>query len=428
MSDGTFAKVVGVDIVVDPADCPVDSCPSFRTSGLPADARVELRVSTVDAAGHEWRSTGAYTVEQDGTVQLPDPDRPWWDMEFTDRSAVPVTFSAPDDGLEYQVELSALGETATATATRRWSANVVRDNVRGDGWMLRTYLKTGLTEPAAGVVVVPGSTGLAAMAPMAALLAARGYAAAVLAYMGEPGLPESFREIPLEAIDSGMRAFAAWSGLDRNRVGVVAASVGTGAVLSALALSDAMPVRCVVAISPTDVVWQALGSAGPPPKASSLTHAGAPLPYLPIRGEKLLGQIVRNALLGKVSRKPRSSALTMLDAFARGAVDSPQSARARIPVERIDAPILAVAGSADKMWPAKLMAAAVIDRRRQHGTGEHDELLVLDDVGHFVRPPVIPTTVDRNDALVSGGTPVGVARGQRRAWATIVDFLESNLR
>ena len=47
-------------------------------------------------------------------------------------------------------------------------------------------------------VLVPGSTGMAAVAPRAALLCARGYTTAVLGYMQEPGLPSTFRQIPIE--------------------------------------------------------------------------------------------------------------------------------------------------------------------------------------------------------------------------------------
>jgi hypothetical protein len=68
------------------------------------------------------------------------------------------------------------------------------------------------------------------------------------------------------------------------------------AALVALSGADAPAVGSVVVESPTHVVWQAMDDGGPPPKAPMLTRAGADLPYVPIRGEKLLGQMLRMRL------------------------------------------------------------------------------------------------------------------------------------
>jgi hypothetical protein len=90
-----------------------------------------------------------------------------------------------------------------------------------------------------------------------------------------------------------------------------------------------------------------------------------------------------------------------------------------------------VAGEADAMWPSAAMARALVDRRRQHGGHPTDRLLLLlllPGAGHFLRPPVTPTTVDRNDSLVSGGTPRASARGQRAAWDAVLGFLAATLR
>lgn len=204
--------------------------------------------------------------------------------------AAPVAFTAPADGLDAEIRVRHATGSATAVARRAWGLGVTAENITGEGWRLRVYRAGGGSGP--GVVIVPGSTGLAAMTPMAALFASRGYAAGVLAYMQEPGLPVSFREIPVEAVEAGVRAFAALPEI--TGVGLVAVSVGTVAALSMLAAAEAPPVRAVVAVSPAHVVWQALGDGGPPPKASMLTRDGRELPYVPIHGERLLGQIARN--------------------------------------------------------------------------------------------------------------------------------------
>ena len=146
-----------------------------------------------------------------------------------------------------------------------------------------------------------------------------------------------------------------------------------------------------------------------------------------IRGDKLIGQMVRSALARRLTRRPRSSALRLLPAFAAALARPDAVAPALLPVERIPAPLLAVAGTDDAMWPSELMARALIERRRVHGVGGVDELVLLPGAGHFVRPPVTPTTVDRTDTLISGGSPRATAQGQRTAWDATLRFLRQGL-
>ena len=417
-----------MQLVVEPQSGRVDTVPRVLVGGVRGPVR--LVVATTDAAGHRWESSGTYVVGADGALVFDDAERPWWDMAFANADAVPVAFTAPDTELRYEVRVSADGAppgTAVTDVRRCWGPGKGAEDVRGDGFVLRIYRPNGRPGEAPGVVVVPGSTGVSAMAPTAALLAAHGYVAAVLGYMQEPGLPSTFRQIPIEAILAGLRGFAALPGVDPARVGVLGVSVGTVAALAALSGSDAPPIGGVVVASPTHVVWQAQAE-GAPPKASMLTRDGRDLPYVRIRAEKLLGQILRTQLARRFSRRPRSAALELLPAFRAGPSAANAVGDAAIPVERIAAPMLAVAGEADAMWPSAAMAQALLDRRKERGDTSHDRLLLLPDAGHFLRAPVTPTTVDRNESLVSGGTPEGTARGQRTAWDTMLGFFTETIR
>lgn len=415
-----------MELSVIPADGPVDTTPTLRVDGVAPGTMATLTVRTTDAAGHRWRFSGTYPVGPDGALRIDDPERPWWDMRFEDPDTPPVAFVAADDALEYRVSVSCGTRSAEEVVRRTWGGDAERTEVAGDGWRLRLYHRSGTSATRPGVLLVPGSTGVSAMAPAAALLAAHGYATGVLGYMQDPGLPASFRRIPVEAITAGMRAFTQARFVSGDLV-VLAASVGSVAALAALSGEDAVPVRGIIVLSPSSVVWQAMGEGGPPPKASMLTRNDDDLPYLPIRGEKLIGQMLRTAVARRLTRRPRSSALRLLPAYAAALAKVGADTGALLPVERISAPLLAVAGSDDAMWPAATMAQALVERRRAHGTGDADRLLLLPGAGHFLRPPVIPTTVDRNDALISGGTPEGNARGQRAAWTATLEFLQQTL-
>lgn len=412
-----------VSLQVDPVSGPIDGPTVFRTHGVAPGLPVHLDVAVVDANGHRWVSHQDYPIDADGLLQIDDPDRPWWNMMFVDEGISPVTFAGSDEGLDFSVSIHALEGSSSTTVRRTWGDAVVRQDLAGDGWRLRIYLPDTDTDISPGVIVVPGTTGARPAAPTAALLASHGYVAAVLVYMAEPGLPENFSEIRLEAIADAMAAFAQHEHVDPENIAVFSASVGVSVTLATLAYIPSISVRAVVAIAPANVVLQALAD-GQPPKASSLTLDGKPLPYMPIRAEKLVGQMLRTASRRMFSRAPTSRALKLRPAYEAGLRDDAAVSSAAIPVERIDAPILAVAGVADQSYPADRMARALIARRGR----DTDRLLILPNAGHFLRPPATPTTVDRNDSIVSGGTPAGTAKGQRRMWTETLKFFEDYLR
>jgi hypothetical protein len=291
--------------------------------------------------------------------------------------------------------------------------------------MLRTFVPREQSSATAGVLLVGGSTGMAAMFPRAALLASHGFAAAVLGYMQEPGLPAALDRVAVEVIASGLEAF---SEADTGQTVVWAASVGNGLALSALADPSAQRVAGVIAMAPTDVVWQAFGDSGAPPKRSMLTREGKELSWLAMHSELVLGQVAKNAIRRRLPGRPRSSALKLHDVFARGRRDPAAVDRASIPVDLIDAPMLLIAGDADAMWPSAQMATRIRERRDNAGVAARDELLLLPDAGHFFAPPATPATADRNLDLISGGTPEGNAAAQRRAWDAALNFLERTLR
>ena len=345
---------------------------------------------------------------------IDDPDRPWWSMTSDARPA--VRFTDPVDEWVCTAEASCGGQTARTTVRRRFGSGGSVRELSGDRWRLSVWPASGR---APGVLLVPGFAGIGPMAPRAALLASHGYSTAVLGYMQEPGLPQSLKQIPVEVFAEAAAAFSAMDEVDGDRIVVWAQSVATELALTALSGPNPPPVRGVVAISPSDVVWQALGHGGPPPKASSLTRAGVDLPWVPMRGERLVGQVLRHALLRRLPGGASRSTAMRLD-VAYSDRNAARATDAAIPVERIDAPMLLIAGDADVMWPSVSMAAALAARRGHRPT---DRLLVLPGTGHFVSPPATPTTVDRNADLVSGGTPEASARGQRAAWDAALAFL-----
>jgi dienelactone hydrolase len=426
-------------LTVEPVEGPVDEPPAIKVTQAPSGATVNLEVRTVDAAGHSWRSVTSFRASRDGVVDPSrdppvdspyagvDPAAPLWAMEFASDDEAPVAFVAPVDRLEYVLEARSNGEGASQRIVRCWMADGVRrEQLRGEGFSGPLFLPAG-DAPAPALLLVPGSTGVEALEPEAALLASRGYCAFVAGYMREEGLPPSLCEIPVEALLAATRALADRERVDDGRIGWLAASVGTQGALASLALAEAPRVRCAVAIAPSSVIWQALPADGRPPKTAAWAHGGEPLPWLPVHGERLIPEIVRHKIMERFSRHPRPKALHLHPAYEPSLRDRDAVTQAAIPVERIDCPLLVVSGDADEMWPAREMSESIIEQRRSDGVGAEDRHLRFADAGHFIRPPITPTTIPWSAELVSGGTARGNAHAQAAAWVARLEFLAQHL-
>lgn len=404
----------------------VDSPVTFRVTDTTSTSTA-LTIQGRDDAGVRWRSECTYPVDAAGTVVIADPDAPWTTMSVDDPSTATL-FEACDGSLEFTAIASDGATSATCAVTRVWGHDLVTETVRGPGWELAVYRPSGTTTPLPGVLVFPGTMVGRSVTATTALLASHGHAAAVLYYTQRPGLPDAFVRIATERIADGIAAFTSLPYVDADSVAIHASSVGVQTALATLSTTDTS-VRALVLVAPSHVVFQALRTDGPPEKASALMHDGVELPYVPVRSERLLLRLGANLVRRTVTRGRSSIALATLPAYAAGLRDDAAVAAATIPVEEIECPVLTIAGTADQCYPAATMARAIVDRRKQHGArfAADDVLALYPGVGHFIRPPAIPTTATRSAGLIGGGTPGDTARAQRDAWTRTMAFLLTHL-
>lgn len=411
-----------MELSISPERQLADEAPTAVVAGGPADAGLRIELRTTDAADHRWASHGDFRTDAEGALAVELGDL-LWQMEFVDEEVAPTAFAGPADRLHYDLEAICDGECASAVQERVWRADGIdAEPVRGEGFVGTMLSAAGPGPARSAVLIVPSSTGLAAVEPQAGLLASRGHDVLIAAYMGEEGLPASLCEIPLEVFGAAMAALRARS--DAAHFSLLAASVSTQGALAALAHGVLDADRAAM-IAPSSVVWQALaGEAGRPPSTSAWTLAGEPMPWVPIAGERILPELIGARIAEKFTRHPRPSALHMLKAYVPGLRKEESVAAATIAVEEINCPLLLMAGEDDQMWPAAEMATAIADRRAQAGRDDEDRLLLFEGAGHFLRPPISPTTVAWNDALFSGGTASANAAAQREGWVALREFLD----
>jgi pimeloyl-ACP methyl ester carboxylesterase len=243
-----------------------------------------------------------------------------------------------------------------------------------------------------GVLVLAGSSGRVEV-DRCRVLAEAGATAASYRWFGEV-----LDQLPLESFGEALALLHGRC----DRLVVVGTSRGAEA---ALLLGARHPeIDAVVAISPSDVVWAALGEERP--QRSSWTSGGEPLPFVPYVDDWTTD-----------TSPPEYLEMYKL-ALERYADRVPA---ARIPVERIAGEVVVVVGGDDRLWPSADFADAIVQRREAAGLAT--TLLSHPDAGHRVLLP--GETPPAPSPMAHGGSSEADADLGRRLWAALERLLGS---
>lgn len=384
---------IGVDAPVALADRAVH----VRLSGLAAGDEVTVTATAADYRQRRWRGWANFRADDRGRVDL-DRARPisgtysgvdgmglFWSMHPPSGDAAHDTFLPPyPDSRQpaYQVRLSVTApgrRPAQRTLTRQWlAAGVTRRTftVRADKISGELFLPPRGTPRHPGVLVFGGSEGGTGGLYDAALLASHGYPALTLAYFRAPGLPPALRDIPLEYFARAARVLAAQPGVDPAHVVVRGYSRGTEA---ALLLGQYYPglIHGVIVYAPGAEVSRAF----PDGAGDAWTRGGRPIG---------LGTI---------------------------------------PLDHINGPLLAIAGTDDELWPAEPSSTEIMaELDRAHDRFPH-EALIYPGAGHGVgtfpylasgtrlRHPVTGEVIDL------GGSRPADAAARAHGWPKVLGLL-----
>lgn len=410
-----------------------------RTSTLfPAERlRLQLqnlppgRTVTLEASWHGCLSHASFTVGESGKVDLSqqaprdgtytgiDPDGMLWSM------ACPHT--PPPNGAKNEVLFTASqdGKTLASLAVARSQvpSGVRVIDVHENGLVGKLFLPPG-NGPFPTVMVLGGSEGgLASPATDAAYLAGRGYATLALAYFKERGLPTELKNIPLEYFGKAIDWLQKRPEARPGQLAVWGES--RGGELALLLGATYPQIKAVVANVPSGVVW---GADADDESAAAWTLNGRPVSHL-FPNRETSQHFAHTQVLPGGGR-----AVEYIDSYLDLLKNKENVARATIPVERIQGPVLMFASQDDKVWPSCALSQIAWDRLQAAHRRYHDAFYCLPRVGHWNVMPGMPTTFpylyDPEDDTYApiGGEPAGTAAAERQTTDRIDRFLDETFR
>ena len=427
-----------VTLTVDPARALLDAPVRIRVTECGANARVRLRLR---AETFSAESTAEYDADDSGAVDLAtaapvagdyhgcDPMGLFWSARFdTGAGVLPMMEAlARLEPVVYTLHVEAGGVAVGVNTFVRGclDRDVTRVAVR-EGRLRGAFFSRQADTQRPAVVVCGGSDGGNTFEYVAALLAARGFAALALAYFAYNDLPSDLMEIPLEYFAEAIAWLRARPEVGGSRVGVLGMSRG-GEL--ALLLGTTLPeIAAVAALMPSMLTGGGVGRNPASMARAAWTLGGKPFAFIPPRFDpeamKAFGEAISSGT--PIAMTP---GFERLIATAGAAFDE-----ATIPVERTSGPILLMSGGDDQVWPSTMFAELAVERLRTHGFAYPYEHLSYPGAGHFAcLPPYVPTSVTWSRhpqvpmALEMGGTPTANARASADAWPRVIDFLRRHL-
>ena len=265
------------------------------------------------------------------------------------------------------------------------------------------------------IILLGGAEGGIGPDDYAKIISNYGYAVLALAYFGMENLPQSLEQIPVEYFFNAIDWAKEKQFIDTSRIIVFGGSKGGEAAL--LIASMCKDIKGVIAVAPSNVVWQGIPNGFGKPK-SAWTINGNDLPYLTCS----FNFSITRKLIGN------SIQVEMIELFQTIFTEEKSKIEPTIiKVEKINGPILLIAGKEDKRWPSYDMCQ-MIEQRLDSLKFEHEiTSLLYKNAGHNICAPELMSTIDyKYHKMALGGKNSENSAAQIDSWNKIISFLQTN--
>ncbi|MBN1182758.1 MAG: dienelactone hydrolase family protein, partial [Bacteroidales bacterium] len=118
--------------------------------------------------------------------------------------------------------------------------------------------------------------------------------------------------------------------------------------------------------------------------------------------------------------------IELMPLYDNAFVEGPKLEKAKIKVEKINGPILLIAGKDGQLWPSYRMCQRMEKRLKDNNFTHPVHALYYDEAGHYVTitPELKPTIYYKTDQVRVGGTDSGNASAQADSWIQLINFLQ----
>ncbi len=265
------------------------------------------------------------------------------------------------------------------------------------------------------VIMLGGSGGgMKEVDDRAKIISSHGYAVLALGYFGMDNLPKNLERIPVEYFFNSINWAKEKQFIDTNKIVILGFSKGGEAAL--LVASMRRDIKGAIAFVPSNVRWQGIPNGPSFSSKSSWTFNGKDLPYLKCNiGFSFFWKFITN-----------SKQIVLREIFEPIITEDKSIIEpALIEVEKINGPVLLIAGKDDKVWPSYDMCQ-MIKNRLDSLKFEHQVVcLNYDNTGHLIYgPDLMPTVNYKYDQINVGGKDSENAAAQIDSWNKMMSFLQ----
>ncbi|GAB2905850.1 acyl-CoA thioesterase/BAAT N-terminal domain-containing protein [Paralcaligenes sp. KSB-10] len=423
-------------LTITPADDLIDVARRIRLEHVAPNAAVTISTQTRRAHGVVWRSSACFQADAHGVVDLTESAP--LSGDYSGVSAMGLIWSQcpQQDGarevfpldvseaLLTRINVEVNGVELTGILTQHLMApGVTREEIRSEG-LVGTLFKPASPGPHPAVMILNGSGG-GANEPRAALYASRGYIAFALAYFKAPGLSDYISNTPLEYFKKGLDWLRKTQRPENDFVALNGQSRG-GELVLLLASIYPKDVSAVVAYVPGAVVHSGQNAADP--------KVGRDGPAWLLNGKPVV-HVWENNRTASWAPFDQGPAPHRHERAILTALQDPQAVeRARIPVEKIQAPIILLSATDDGSWPSSRYSRMVVESLKAHQYPYDVQWVDTEGGGHAIVFPYIPTTQVVYSHPVSGkvstggGQPRPNADSDEASWNRIKLFLDEAVR
>lgn len=401
----------------------IDEPLQLHMDGLEAGETVTIKLSMDNENWGYWSATTAAKADENGKLIIAG-DSPnlfsklFWELRPVEQQS-PTSFPGSNtEAITFYIDMETTksNRKESRTITRLFKEDYVKQEEVSFEECTGTYYYPYKKRKLSTIVLLSNAFGISNH-QLAALLASHGYGILALNTQTSSERPDRVTGVPLETVNAAVHWLKNHPTADSQKTVLFGCS--KGAELALVAASHNKNVTGIIAISPTNVVFQEPSGQK---RTTSWTKDGKDLPYVPFT---FSFNNLWKSWLSKLSRKQAAPSPVSYEK-SLASYEKKGKTEAIIPVENIKGPVLLISGKEDMIWPSSSMADRIMERLKLNSFPYDMKHLSYSKAGHILVQPYLPIPSPYEAGIFYGGDPNENAVYGEEAWKATLAFLNTH--